>query len=199
MTKYCPHGHPLEEWMTDCPYCPKADEGIRVVLGSPGPTVASHDATTEMNPPAGPKATVVDGFTEFYHSPLKATIADTEPARKTVMVGQHAAAPKPAGGPLPLIGWLVVMNGPAKWQDFRIDQEKMVIGSGEECEVRLQDEAVSGRHASVRKQVEGLFIVDLDSTNGTFLNNDPQPLAKKLLQDEDLIKVGGTYRKSRRF
>lgn len=200
MTKYCDHGHPLEEWMVECPFCPKSGDGIRKVMGNKTAATLS-EAATEIAAPSALKATVMDGFTEFYQNPLKATVMDTEAgARKTVVLGQKEVSPrKPPEGPLPLLGWLVLMNGPEKWRDFRIDREKLIIGTGEECDVCLQDTAASTRHASVRKQTEGLFIVDLDSTNGTFLNNDPDPVSKRLLQDEDLIKVGTTYLKYRRL
>jgi pSer/pThr/pTyr-binding forkhead associated (FHA) protein len=91
------------------------------------------------------------------------------------------------------------MNGENKWQDFRIDMDRLIIGNGENCDVRITDEAVSTRHASLRRTTQGLVLTDLDSTNGTFVNNDPDRISKVVMQDEDLIRIGTTYLKFRRL
>lgn len=195
MTRYCDHGHPLEDWMTECPYCTKASEGVRVVMGN---TADPASAPTQVTPPGGLKATVVDGQTAFFRQPLKATIVDT-PEKKTVVLAGAAPAERRRGDPRPLSGWLVIMSGPDKWKDFRVDRERVTIGSAEDCEIRIQDEGISSRHANVRQQPDGLFIVDLDSTNGTFINNETAPVAKRELHDEDLIRVGNIWLKFRKL
>ena len=45
------------------------------------------------------------------------------------------------------------------------------IGAGRECDVVLQDKAVSRLHAEVRAARGGVLVVDLDSRNGTRVNN----------------------------
>lgn len=46
----------------------------------------------------------------------------------------------------------------------------LVFGRRPECDVVLRDGAVSGRHARVRGQNGALWIEDLESRNGTFVN-----------------------------
>jgi pSer/pThr/pTyr-binding forkhead associated (FHA) protein len=47
-------------------------------------------------------------------------------------------------------------------------------------------------HASISYKDGKFVITDLDSTNGTFINNDSDPLARVELRDNDIIRVGET-------
>ncbi len=59
----------------------------------------------------------------------------------------------------------------------------------------LEDTGVSHRHAVLMRQPEGNWaLVDLDSTNGTFLNADAEPILANhpiALSDGDQIHIGG--------
>jgi FHA domain len=56
----------------------------------------------------------------------------------------------------------------------------VVLGRGDRAEIRLQDPFASSRHARVFIQGNILVVEDLDSTNGTYLNEElletPRPL-----------------------
>jgi sigma-B regulation protein RsbU (phosphoserine phosphatase) len=66
---------------------------------------------------------------------------------------------------------------------------RMVIGRGEESHVFLPDYRLSRRHAEVEQRIDGFYIVDLGSTNGTFLNGQ-RILGEHRLADGDLISLG---------
>ena len=90
----------------------------------------------------------------------------------------------------PVVGWLVAMNGQQKGEDFRLREGQNIIGSSPGVDISLSDPTVSAKHASIRYR-EGVFsITDLDSTNGTFLNDRPETIAREELKDNDLIRVG---------
>jgi pSer/pThr/pTyr-binding forkhead associated (FHA) protein len=56
----------------------------------------------------------------------------------------------------------------------------IVLGRGEHAEIRLEDPFASARHARVYEQAGAIVLEDLDSTNGTYLNEEllqtPRPL-----------------------
>lgn len=90
----------------------------------------------------------------------------------------------------PVVGWFVVLNGPQKGEDFRIREGPNTIGSASDADIVLHDTAISGKHASLRYKDQKFTITDLDSTNGTFLNDRSDPIAREELKDNDIIRVG---------
>jgi hypothetical protein len=65
----------------------------------------------------------------------------------------------------------------------------VVLGRGDEAEIRLQDPFASSRHARVYEQGGILVVEDLGSTNGTYLNEElldgPRPL-----HPGDRVRIG---------
>jgi pSer/pThr/pTyr-binding forkhead associated (FHA) protein len=90
----------------------------------------------------------------------------------------------------PVVGWLVAMNGSQRGRDFRIHDGQNVLGSAPDADVQLNDPTVSGKHASLRYKDGKFYLVDLDSSNGTFLNGKPEPIAREELHDNDTIRAG---------
>ena len=54
----------------------------------------------------------------------------------------------------------------------------------------LRDTPVSGKHASLRYKDQKFFLTDLDSTNGTYLNDARDPIAREELKDNDVVRIG---------
>jgi hypothetical protein len=102
--------------------------------------------------------------------------------RKTVLLTEKH---KP-----PVVGWLVAMTGEQKGEDFRIRDGQNSIGSAPDSDIVLRDTAVSGKHASLRYKDQKFYLTDLDSTNGTFLNDGTQPIAREELKDNDMVRIG---------
>lgn len=65
---------------------------------------------------------------------------------------------------------LLVSSGPLKGQEFPIEKDVYTIGSSAQVDLRLEDNAVSRHHCEIRADERGYSIVDLESTNGTFVN-----------------------------
>ncbi len=92
--------------------------------------------------------------------------------------------------PRECVGWVVILNGTGKGQDFRLVTGKNVMGTAADCDIVLPDKYMSSRHAVLRHE-EGTFVlVDLDSTNGTFVNDSR--VSKEELIDNDRIRLGRT-------
>jgi hypothetical protein len=92
----------------------------------------------------------------------------------------------------PVVGWLVVMNGAQKGDDFRLHEGRNSLGTASDAEVALRDPAVSQKHASISYKEGEFTLTDLDSTNGTFVNDGAEGVARVQLRDNDTIRVGET-------
>ncbi|MCB9881412.1 MAG: FHA domain-containing protein [Planctomycetes bacterium] len=66
---------------------------------------------------------------------------------------------------------------------------EFTIGRGEECTLRVPDERASRRHALIRRKPIGYELRDLDSRNGTLLNEHPLTEPTRL-QPGDMIQIG---------
>jgi len=65
----------------------------------------------------------------------------------------------------------------------------IVLGRGERAEIRLEDPFASSRHARVYEQGNIVVIEDLDSTNGTYLNEELLQGARPL-HPSDRVRIG---------
>jgi serine phosphatase RsbU (regulator of sigma subunit) len=72
---------------------------------------------------------------------------------------------------------------------FPVKHGRIVIGRSEESDVFLADYLLSRRHAEIEERNDGCYLVDLGSTNGTYLNGE-RIEGERRLQDGDLIAVG---------
>src|SRR6266404_4640513 len=73
-------------------------------------------------------------------------------------------------------------------QRYALNSNPLVLGRGEDCEIRINDHSVSRRHARIEPQNDSFFAVDLQSTNGTFVNDMPTTRTK--LKDGDYLRIG---------
>lgn len=64
----------------------------------------------------------------------------------------------------------VVVEGASKGMSVGLDEGPLTIGRGEVCELRVDDEYVSTRHALLRRENGTWYAEDLGSTNGTFVD-----------------------------
>ncbi|MBU0593916.1 MAG: FHA domain-containing protein [Gammaproteobacteria bacterium] len=76
-------------------------------------------------------------------------------------------------------------RGPAK--EFALDHERVTIGRKANSDIHLDDSAVSGNHAVIITLGSDSFLEDLESTNGTKVNQSS--IHKYVLQDGDEIRI----------
>ncbi|HYF52181.1 MAG TPA: HD domain-containing phosphohydrolase [Planctomycetota bacterium] len=95
---------------------------------------------------------------------------------------------KPEEGPTPQIR---VKNGPQKGKQFPISGQKPItIGRDPSCQLQIIDKGVSREHAQIYRVGEMVFLRDLDSRNGSFVNEEK--VQEELLREGDTIRVGVT-------
>ena len=79
-------------------------------------------------------------------------------------------------------------TGPGMGTRYTISDTPMVLGRGNDCDIRINDHSVSRRHARIQPGADGYYAVDLQSTNGTFVNDVLASICK--LKDGDYLRVG---------
>lgn len=85
---------------------------------------------------------------------------------------------------------LFVIQGPDKGRTYQTPNEPSIIGRVSD-QIQLTDNSASRRHAEVRPSNGSWVLVDLNSSNGTFLNG--QRIVTPInLKQGDQIKVGST-------
>ena len=65
---------------------------------------------------------------------------------------------------------LVIADGPQAGVGAGLDSEPVVIGRGSDCQIKLDDDYSSTRHARIFSSESQWWVEDLGSTNGTYLN-----------------------------
>ncbi|MFG3711203.1 FHA domain-containing protein [Micromonospora sp. NPDC047730] len=90
-----------------------------------------------------------------------------------------------------LMPLLTVAGGAMRGLSFRVGPVRQVIGRVPTADVVVPDAHLSRRHAEVWLTDEGACLVDLGSTNGTWLN-DRRITGVERLADGDVIRVGRT-------
>ncbi|MDR3212061.1 MAG: FHA domain-containing protein [Planctomycetota bacterium] len=85
---------------------------------------------------------------------------------------------------------LRIKSGTAQGQTFPVSTTPIVIGRDTTCDISLQDKGASRRHAEVFSIGAMSFIRDLDSRNGSFVNDNR--ITEEMLRDGDSIQIGST-------
>jgi pSer/pThr/pTyr-binding forkhead associated (FHA) protein len=72
--------------------------------------------------------------------------------------------------------------------DVEVADDLFVMGRAPDCHVVLPDQLVSRKHAVIEHREDGWYLVDQNSGNGTYLNDER--ISESLLYDGDVIQVG---------
>jgi pSer/pThr/pTyr-binding forkhead associated (FHA) protein len=113
------------------------------------------------------------------------------PQESFVLAPQQAAAAGLGGGST---GLLVVLASPAiePGTERELDSSAVTLGRAAENDLVLDtDEFASVHHARIEPRRDGVWLEDLESTNGTFVNGIKVTRPQKLTPG-DVIRVGET-------
>jgi len=89
----------------------------------------------------------------------------------------------------------VIVRGPGGDTRLTFDgTQRVVIGRGASCDVRLPDPSVSHRHASLRAQGADFVLVDEGSSNGTFVGGVRiAPRTSRIVRTGDMARLGRVW------
>jgi len=116
-------------------------------------------------------------------------VAQPEPDSENKTVAINIADLKKGERP-PVVGWIVAQNGNHRGEDFRLHDGKNVIGTAADCDIVITDPYLSAKHCTIRHEEGNFVLIDLDSTNGVYVNQ--KRVSKMDLIDNDTIRFGRT-------
>ena len=77
-------------------------------------------------------------------------------------------------------------------EEFELDSVDLTIGRGGQNDISIEgDEFASARHVRIEPRRDGVWVHDLGSTNGTYVNGVRIDRPRKLV-DGDVVRVGET-------
>jgi pSer/pThr/pTyr-binding forkhead associated (FHA) protein len=79
---------------------------------------------------------------------------------------------------------LYVQRGPGQGNVIELEGERLWVGRGPETDITLDDRTVSREHAVLIRRRAGWYLQDLESQNGTFINDQPVVTARLVNGDE---------------
>lgn len=119
----------------------------------------------------------------------RSVVAPAGPVRDdyAMATGMHSAAGRERDGGAPL---LRVRTAPGLRDGSAYDLSGgVLLGRGDDVDIRLEDSFASSRHARLIPQGEVVVLEDLGSTNGTRLNGEPLA-GPQPLHAGDRIQIG---------
>jgi Inner membrane component of T3SS, cytoplasmic domain len=120
----------------------------------------------------------------------------TTPSQDSMILtpGAAAAAGLGRGAPRRSNVWLVVQRSPSldAGDEFPLNSAPLTLGRGGQNDLVLTgDEFASARHARIEVRGDGVWVQDLESTNGTYVNGSRIAGAQRL-DAGDVLRVGET-------
>ncbi|WP_394845871.1 GGDEF domain-containing protein [Pendulispora brunnea] len=85
--------------------------------------------------------------------------------------------------------YLIVLAGDAVGSMYRLEDGETLIGRTSSAKIRLTDDGISRRHARIVQNGTEVFIEDLQSANGTAVNDEKLSISREL-HDGDKIRIG---------
>jgi hypothetical protein len=89
---------------------------------------------------------------------------------------------------------MTIAQGSQAGQTADLSAGMVMIGRGADCQLILDDDYVSTRHARVVSGDNGIYVEDLSSTNGTYVNGQ-RITAPTTITMADTVRIGKTILK----
>ena len=84
---------------------------------------------------------------------------------------------------------VLIYQGTEQLSDIYLDQKPLQVGKSAAADVKIDKETISQLHARIWPEGNSFYIEDLNSTNGTFVNDETLPYKqKRILQVNDIVQ-----------
>jgi pSer/pThr/pTyr-binding forkhead associated (FHA) protein len=115
------------------------------------------------------------------------------PQESFILAPSAGGGVKPAQRTKPSGRLVVVKSGDlAPGERFDLDSAVMTVGRGRQNDIAIPaDDYASARHARFEPRADGVWVQDLGSTNGTYLNGTRLESPRRLSKG-DVVRVGET-------
>ncbi len=90
-----------------------------------------------------------------------------------------------------MIPKLIAVAGPLRGIIFELTSQEMVIGRDPSNQISLVDRSLSRKHCLIKLEDQQVMAIDLESRNGTFVND--VPIKNYALKHGDRIRTGGSH------
>ena len=84
---------------------------------------------------------------------------------------------------------LVVMDGPEANKSFPIEQDQVIVGREETCDIVLRERQISREHIRIYREDGRYYVEDKNSRNGTWVNGKKLENDTRELYDNDEIHI----------
>ena len=85
---------------------------------------------------------------------------------------------------------LVFLNTARKGETVRLENARMTVGSAPGCDLVVDEQLISQKHAEFNSKADGCWLKDLGSKNGTFVNGTKlSSNTERLLVDDDVVSL----------
>jgi pSer/pThr/pTyr-binding forkhead associated (FHA) protein len=127
---------------------------------------------------------------------VRSASRDVRMPQESFIMGPSQAAALGLGrqSPAANTGALVALKSTAleEGERFELDAKALTLGRGSPNDIRLDDdEFASSRHARIEPRRDGVWVEDIGSTNGTYVNGTRLDRPKKLTPG-DIVRIGET-------
>ena len=90
--------------------------------------------------------------------------------------------------PMVIHPYLIVLYPHSEFAQILLEKGTVVLGRGQDADIRFEDELVSRRHCSLSFDGKNVTVEDLGSTNGTFV--DGNFVHKQILDSDNRLQIG---------
>ena len=125
---------------------------------------------------------------------VRAAAKDVRLPQESMILSPGHAAAAVLVQPAATVGALVVLKSPALevGERYELDSTALTVGRGSPNDIELHDdEFASARHVRIEPRRDGVWVEDIGSTNGTFVNGAQLDRPRRLTAG-DVIRVGET-------